>query len=38
MLTRRVLEGEMNRAIAEIEALPSVEGAVRRIRLETLAG
>jgi homoserine dehydrogenase len=38
MLTRRVLEGEMNRAIAEIEALPSVEGAVHRIRLETLAG
>ena len=38
MLTRRVREGEMDRAIAEIESLPSVEGRVMRIRLETLAG
>jgi homoserine dehydrogenase len=38
MLTRRVREGEMDRAIAEIESLASVEGRVMRIRLETLAG
>ena len=38
MLSHRVLEGRMNRAIARIEALDSVKGAVVRIRMETLAG
>jgi len=38
MLTHRVLEGHMNRAIARIEALDSVNGAVTRIRMEALAG
>ena len=38
LLTHRVLEGRMNRAIARIEALPTVRGEVMRIRLETLAG
>jgi homoserine dehydrogenase len=38
MLTHRVLEGRMNQAIAQIEALDSVQGKVMRIRLETLAG
>jgi homoserine dehydrogenase len=38
MLTHRVKEGDMNRAIARIEALEAVQGAVTRIRLETLEG
>ncbi|MCU0834921.1 MAG: homoserine dehydrogenase [Chromatiaceae bacterium] len=38
MLTHRVLEGQMNQAIARIESLDSVTGAVVRIRMETLAG
>ena len=38
MLTHRVLEGRMNQAIARIESLDSVTGAVVRIRMETLAG
>jgi homoserine dehydrogenase len=36
MLTQITLEKEMNAAIAEIEALPMVNGKVNRIRLETL--
>jgi homoserine dehydrogenase len=36
MLTHRVLEGKMNKAIAAIEALDSITGPVKRIRLETL--
>lgn len=36
MLTQRTLEKEMNAAIAEIEALPTVSGKINRIRLETL--
>jgi homoserine dehydrogenase len=36
MLTHRVREGQMNQAIARIEALDSVRGAVTRIRMETL--
>lgn len=36
MLTHRVVEREMNRAIQSIEALDSVAGPVRRIRVETL--
>ncbi len=36
MLTQQTLEKEMNAAIAEIEALPTVSGTVARIRLETL--
>jgi len=36
MLTQKTLEQEMNAAIAEIEALPTVTGNVSRIRLETL--
>ncbi|MBK1640311.1 homoserine dehydrogenase [Chromatium okenii] len=38
MLTHRVREGLMNQAIARIEALEAVAGAVTRIRVETLAG
>ena len=37
MLTHRVLEGKMNRAIEQIEALESVHGSVVRIRMEHLA-
>lgn len=36
MLTHRVIEREMNRAIQAIEALDSVTGPVHRIRLESL--
>lgn len=36
MLTHRVTEGHMNRAIAAMEALDSVNGQVTRIRLEHL--
>jgi homoserine dehydrogenase len=36
ILTQRVLEKHMNQAIAQIEALPSIEGKVMRIRLEHL--
>ncbi len=36
MLTHRVIEKNMTDAIAEIEALDSIEGAVTRIRMETL--
>ena len=38
MLTHRVVEGNMNDAIAGIEALPVIEGPVTRIRVETLDG
>lgn len=38
MLTHRVLEGRMNRAIARIEALDAVNGPCTRLRMETLAG
>ena len=38
MLTHRVREGQMNQAIARIEAQGSVQGAVMRIRMENLAG
>jgi homoserine dehydrogenase len=38
MLTHRVIERQMNAAIARIEALDSVQGAVTRIRMETLSG
>ena len=38
MLSHRVQEGRMNRAIARIEALNTVKGEVTRIRMETLAG
>ena len=36
LLTQITLEKEMNAAIAEMEALPTVTGTVNRIRLETL--
>ena len=36
MLTHRVREGQMNEAIARIEALDAIEGSVTRIRLEHL--
>jgi len=36
MLTRRVREQQMNAAIAQIEALDTIEGAVTRIRMEHL--
>jgi homoserine dehydrogenase len=38
MLTHRVLERQMNGAIARIEALDSIRGAVTRLRVEQLAG
>lgn len=36
LLTQITLEKEMNAAIAEMEALPTVSGLINRIRLETL--
>jgi len=36
LLTQVTLEKEMNNAIAEMEALPTVTGVINRIRLETL--
>ena len=36
LLTRPVKERSMNEAIARLEALPSIRGAARRIRVETL--
>jgi homoserine dehydrogenase len=36
LLTHKVRERELNEAIAQIEALPTIGGAVKRIRLETL--
>jgi homoserine dehydrogenase len=38
MLTHRVMEGQMNRAIEAIEALDSISGSVTRIRAEHLEG
>ena len=38
MLTHRVVERQMNEAIARIEALDAVQGEVTRIRMETLSG
>lgn len=38
LLTHVVREGQMNQAIASIEALDSIEGSVTRIRLEYLSG
>ncbi|HWS03833.1 MAG TPA: homoserine dehydrogenase [Gammaproteobacteria bacterium] len=38
LLTHVVREGQMNQAIANIEALDSVDGKVTRIRLEHLSG
>jgi len=38
MLTHRIIEGQMNQAIARIEALDSVLGSVVRIRMENLSG
>ena len=37
MLTHRVSEGQMNAAIAKIEALDSIDGSVTRIRVEQLS-
>jgi len=36
LLTNRAIEKNLNRAIAKIEKLPAVIGAVTRIRLEPL--
>lgn len=36
LLTHTVIEGSMNQAIAQIEALPSISGSVVKIRLEHL--
>ncbi|KPJ95708.1 MAG: homoserine dehydrogenase [Gammaproteobacteria bacterium SG8_11] len=36
MLTHRVMEGSMNQAIADIEALDTISGPITRIRLEQL--
>jgi hypothetical protein len=37
MLTHNVIEGSMNQAIREIEALDTIKGAVTRIRMEHLS-
>jgi len=37
MLTHNVIEGSMNQAISEIEALDTIKGAVTRIRVENLS-
>lgn len=36
MLTHKVLEKQMNQALAEIESLDTIDGQVKRIRMETL--
>jgi len=36
LLTRRVTEGLMDQALRRIEALPSITGSIRRIRVESL--
>lgn len=36
LLTRKIVEGAIERAITKIEALDSIEGSVTRIRVETL--
>jgi homoserine dehydrogenase len=36
LLTHKVREHDMNQAIARIEALPTIGGSVKRIRMETL--
>ena len=36
MLTHRVRERKLNDALAQIEALPTIGGPVKRIRVETL--
>lgn len=37
LLTHRCIEGDVNKAIASIEALPTVHGSVARIRVEDLS-
>ena len=37
LLTKKIVEGAMNRAIAKLEALDSIEGKVTRIRMESLS-
>jgi homoserine dehydrogenase len=36
LLTHKVREHDMDQAIARIEALPTIGGSVKRIRMETL--
>lgn len=36
ILTHRVIEKELDKAIAQIEALPTIGGKIKRIRVETL--
>ena len=36
LLTRKIVEGAMNNAIARLESLDSIQGKVTRIRMETL--
>lgn len=36
MLTHRVLENELDQAIAQIEALPTIKEPIKRIRVESL--
>ena len=36
ILTHRILENNMNQALAEVEALSSIQGSVTRIRVESL--
>jgi homoserine dehydrogenase len=38
MLTHRVREADMNRALTRIQALEAVQGEAVRIRMEMLAG
>jgi hypothetical protein len=38
MLSHRVHEAGMNRAVARVEALDAVQGGAVRIRMEALAG
>jgi homoserine dehydrogenase len=38
ILTNRAIEGELDKAVAAIEALDSINGPVARLRVETLAG
>ena len=36
MLTHRVLEKELDQAITQIEALPTINGPIKRIRVESM--
>ena len=38
IITNRTREGDMDRVVAEIEALPGIEGEITRLRVESLDG